>query len=103
HPNRRKTRFRLLARLYRTGLVTRRVPAKGFRVSQFVSFSFPKLLGANAVPFFTAGSQRQRNHRGEEAAPRHSPTLECASFPEACMGEWNVSLRRTRRGGPDGR
>src|SRR5581483_3071383 len=52
HPNRRKTRFRLLARLYRTGLVTRRVPAKGFRVSQFVSFSFPKLLGANAVPFF---------------------------------------------------
>ena len=32
-PRRRKTRFRLLARLYRTGLVTRRVPTKGFRVA----------------------------------------------------------------------
>ena len=28
----RKTRFRLLARLFRTGLVTRRVPTKGFKV-----------------------------------------------------------------------
>jgi hypothetical protein len=27
----RKTRFRLLARLFRTGLVTRRVPSKGFK------------------------------------------------------------------------
>src|SRR5208337_4594281 len=27
-----KTRFRLLARLFRAGLVTRRVPAKGFTV-----------------------------------------------------------------------
>ena len=31
-PTPRKTRFRLLARLFRTGLVTRRVPSKGFRV-----------------------------------------------------------------------
>ena len=29
-PTPRKTRFRLLARLFRTGLVTRRVPMKGF-------------------------------------------------------------------------
>ena len=29
-PTPRKTRFRLLARLFRTGLVTRRVPSKGF-------------------------------------------------------------------------
>ena len=29
-PAPRKTRFRLLARLCRTGLVTRRVPMKGF-------------------------------------------------------------------------
>jgi hypothetical protein len=28
----RKTRFRLLAKLFRTGLVTRRVPSKGFKV-----------------------------------------------------------------------
>ena len=31
-PTPRKTRFRLLARLFRTGLVTRRVPSKGFKV-----------------------------------------------------------------------
>ena len=31
-PTPRKTRFRLLARLYRAGLVTRRVPSKGFKV-----------------------------------------------------------------------
>ena len=31
-PTPRKTRFRLLARLFRTGLVTRRVPTKGFKV-----------------------------------------------------------------------
>jgi len=31
-PTPRKTRFRLLARLFRTGLVTRRVPSKGFTV-----------------------------------------------------------------------
>ena len=30
-PPPRKTRFRLLARLYRTGLATRRVPSKGFK------------------------------------------------------------------------
>jgi len=29
-PTPRKTRFRLLARLFRTGLITRRVPSKGF-------------------------------------------------------------------------
>ena len=31
-PTPRKTCFRLLARLFRTGLVTRRVPSKGFKV-----------------------------------------------------------------------
>jgi len=31
-PTPRKTRFRLLARLFRTGLITRRVPSKGFKV-----------------------------------------------------------------------
>src|SRR3954452_4207013 len=33
HPPPRKTRFRLLARLCRTGLATRRVPSKGFKQS----------------------------------------------------------------------
>ena len=41
YPSPRKTRFRLLARLYRTGLVTRRVLTKGFKpigYSPFPSF-----------------------------------------------------------------
>jgi hypothetical protein len=42
-PRGRKTRFRLLAKLYRTGLNTRRVPTKGFRIASYISFSFPKL------------------------------------------------------------
>jgi len=39
----RKTRFRLLAKLYRVGLVTHRIPTKGFRVASYISSSFPKL------------------------------------------------------------
>ena len=40
---RRKTRFRPLAKRYRTGLATRRVPLKGFRGASYISSSFPKL------------------------------------------------------------
>ena len=40
---RRKTRFRLLAKLSRTGLVTRRVPPKGFKGASYISSPFPKL------------------------------------------------------------
>ena len=43
---RRKTRFRPLAKRYRTGLVTRRVPSKGFRIASCDSSSFPKFPGA---------------------------------------------------------
>src|SRR5258708_34287435 len=39
----RKTRFPLLARLYGAGLVTRRVPTKGFRDASYIAFSFPRL------------------------------------------------------------
>ena|ERR1700730_17031650 len=46
----RKTRFWLRARLYQTGLVTRRVPTKGFRDVTYIASPFPKLLGANADP-----------------------------------------------------
>jgi hypothetical protein len=34
----RKTRFRLLAKLYRVGLATHRVPAKGFCDVQYINF-----------------------------------------------------------------
>ena len=46
-PTPRKTRFRLLAKLFRTGLVTRRVPTKGF----------------NLYPTFILLSQVQRSAR----------------------------------------
>jgi hypothetical protein len=39
----RKTRFPLLAKLYGTGLATRRVPAKGFRDVSYIASPFPKL------------------------------------------------------------
>ena len=43
-PPPRKTRFRLPAQLYRMGLVTHRIPTKGFRVASYFSSSFPRLL-----------------------------------------------------------
>src|SRR6516162_9626485 len=46
---RRKTRFRPLAKRYRTGLVTRRVPSKGFRIASCDSSSFPKLSWRKAI------------------------------------------------------
>src|SRR5208337_1403582 len=46
HPP-RKTRFRLLVRLYRTGLVTRRVPSERFQASNYPPF--PSFLGARSV------------------------------------------------------
>jgi len=48
HPP-RKTRFRLMVRLYRTGLVTRRVPSERFQT--WLSFS-PELLGAKSGRVF---------------------------------------------------
>jgi hypothetical protein len=51
HHTGRKTRFWLLAKLYQAGLATRRVPTKGFRNGPYITSSFPKLLGANDVPF----------------------------------------------------
>jgi len=48
HPP-RKTRFRLLVRLYRTGLVTRRVPSERFQASNYPPF--PSFLGARSDRF----------------------------------------------------
>ena len=40
----RKTRFRLLARLCRVGLVAHKASTKGFRGSRYISSSLPKLF-----------------------------------------------------------
>src|SRR5208337_211029 len=50
HPP-RKTRFRLLVRLYRTGLVTRRVPSERFQASNYPPF--PSFLGARSDRVFS--------------------------------------------------
>ena len=49
---RRLTRFRLLARLYRAGLVTCKAPTKGFRDGPYMSSSFPKLSWRKRCPLF---------------------------------------------------
>jgi hypothetical protein len=48
-----KTQDSLLAagQLYQAGLITRRVPTKGFRDVSYIAFSFPKLLGAIPTHF----------------------------------------------------
>src|SRR5262249_55591735 len=42
-PTGRQTRFPLSATLYGTGLLTRRVPMKGFHDASYIASSFPKL------------------------------------------------------------
>ena len=42
-PGPRKTRFRLLAKLYQVRLVTHRIPTKGFDDASYIASSFPKL------------------------------------------------------------
>src|SRR6516225_8056609 len=50
HTAPRKTRFRLLAKLCRVGLVAHKASTKGFRGSHYISSSLPKLfLGASRV------------------------------------------------------
>ena len=53
YPSPRKTRFWLLAQLCQTGLITRRVPTKGFRVRG--SFSFPKLSWRKVILVYGPG------------------------------------------------
>jgi hypothetical protein len=52
---RRKTRFRPLAKRYRTGLITRRVLMKGFRVASYISSSLPKLSWRKDIRVFVHG------------------------------------------------
>src|SRR5271166_3807050 len=60
HPP-RKTRFRLLVQLYRTGLVTRRIPSERFQVS--IHSPFPSYLGARSSPVFGfRGIQNSLDH-----------------------------------------
>ena len=60
----RKTRFRPLARLCRAGLVTRRVPTKGFRLSLP---PFPRNYYSTNIPFLNNGMRYGFTERGTVA------------------------------------
>ena len=66
-----KTRLRLLAKLCRTGLITRRVPSKGFRYIPFIAFSFTRLFLAQQTPA-TAGWAPEVPPYGHPCGPVHS-------------------------------
>ena len=51
-PTRRQTRFRLLTKLYRAGLVTCKAPSKGFDDDPYIPSSFPKLSWRKRRPIF---------------------------------------------------
>jgi hypothetical protein len=58
-PGGRKTRFWLLARLYRVGLATHRVPSKGFRVVPLTSLPpFPGLPDARTLSSAAGAARR---------------------------------------------
>ena len=56
----RKTRFRLLAKLYRVGLVTHRVATKGFSDARASRPPFPSLPGATFTYFKPERGQDSR-------------------------------------------
>ena len=73
HPP-RKTRFRLLVRLYRTGLVTRRVPSERFQASNYPPF--PSFLGARSDRFRIFSAQAKGAFQCHEISPRVRLALE---------------------------
>jgi hypothetical protein len=56
--------------LYQAGLVTRRVPTKGFRDASYIASSLPKLLGAIRVPFSCLLTPRARPRPGRKNRER---------------------------------
>src|SRR5262245_26781714 len=59
HPTRRKTRFRLLARLYRVGSLAHWVPPKGFFDASYIAFLLSQAFpGASARRSGTAKQGR---------------------------------------------
>ena len=63
-PTGRKTRFRSLAKLSRTGLVTRRVPTKGFSMYPYIASSFPKLSWRKGTPLGPGSTRKRRLNSG---------------------------------------
>jgi hypothetical protein len=88
-PGARKTRFRLLARLYRVGLNTHRVPPKGFRFASCFASSFPRLSPDAMWPLrdsgtFSADKQVSNSSRLGQAGASPSGNLSRETHPTAC-------------------
>lgn len=82
-----KTRFRLLAKLYRTGLITRMVPTKGFKLSSCSSSSFPKLRSAWSELFFAELSVETPLNSG-----KNSPAPSAVLFNECLRAKGQLEL-----------
>ena len=90
-PAPRKTRFRLLARLCRAGLVTRRVPTKGFRVTSLPPFpSFPGAL--NRIPSTRYGVESRMPLNDDTSDLRQKLT-----HAEAVIAELHSVVARLRK------
>ena len=73
-------RFRLLARLYQTGLVPRRVPTKGFRDASYIVFSFPSFLAQtmSPLPFRKDFDMKPKRVKCHQCGTKYRPqTLSC--------------------------
>src|SRR5208337_4842041 len=77
HPP-RKTRFRLLVQLYRTGLVTRRVPSERFQASNYPPFPSFLARGQTDLEFFPRGPRGQTDLEFFPRGPRGQTDLRCS-------------------------
>jgi hypothetical protein len=92
---RRKTRFRSLAKLSRAGLVTRRVPLKGFRVASYISFPLPKLClaqGQGTLPLVKSGKVPVPFSRRMICTDAQRPMAVTDSEPRRNMARTTFSL-----------
>jgi len=75
-PTPRKTRFRLLAKLFRTGLITRRVPSKGFTMYPTFDPPFPSSRSARTFYFFSVFLAGGASAPGPIALPSCAATIQ---------------------------
>ena len=110
-----KTRFRLLARLYRVGLAAHKAPTKGFRGNRYISSSLPKLFLAQAgspgrlpalaptdpdLPPLGIRLVRSRIRDARGVPDRSCYPLEFREHGARCRSTGRVALQRSRNPAP---
>jgi hypothetical protein len=122
-PTPRKTRFRLLAKLFRTGLVTRRVPSKGFKVYptsillsqvqrsarpgvflidagvETAGAPFPRRLSAVSIPPISIAEPdkgEQRFRSGRFALPTGPSRIPCSTGSPCVKGDSPILATKLR-------